>query len=136
MKEWHFFEKVYRVWVVFVICPPDEFKDFMNAVDFKHTDELNCENANGMCIRLNSENNTTGQNCYVVWLQEYETASLVHEIAHLVMHIFDDQGVKLSMDNTEGFAFYSEYWFNELTRVRKRLPNGRTPAQARRTKYA
>jgi hypothetical protein len=134
MIEWHFFEKVYRVWLVVVVCSPEEFKDFMQKTGYKYVEDLRCDSAKGMCIDVRPEDNDVNNNAYVMWFREWETSTLVHEISHLCMMIFDNQGVPLSRENTEAFAFYTEYWFNEISRTRKRLPQGRTPAQARKSR--
>lgn len=130
MRHWHFYEKVYRRWVVLMIGGFDEFKGELEANGFK---EMDCiEDAKGMCVELLPENNEAGQNCTIIWLKEYETATLVHEISHLVMMCFTQTSVPISRDNTEAFAFYMEYWFAEIQRIRRRFPDGRTPAQAKR----
>lgn len=130
MIQWHFYEKVYRRWVVVMVGTLDELKDELRAIEYKEVGELYA--AKGMCIELGEYNNTTGQNATIIWLREWETASLVHEIVHLVMMLFDQVQIPISRDNTESFSFYTEYWFSEIQRVRRRLPNGRSAAQARR----
>lgn len=130
MKEWHFFDKVYRRWVWLQVGPFEEFKASLDDVGFKFMDEL--RDGLGMTVKLSPDSTTTRQNLYVVWLSSWNISTLVHEITHLVLYIFDELGVPTGIENTEGIVFYTEYWFNEIQRTRKRLPNGRTPAQARR----
>lgn len=129
MKQWHFFDKVYRRWVVLMIGSLKEFRSELEANGYKELEHI--IEAKGMCVELMPENNTANQNCTIVWLNGYETATLVHELTHLVMMNFDQVGLSISRDNTEGFAFYMEFWFNEMMRARKKYPNGRTPKQAR-----
>lgn len=130
MKEWHFFDKVYRAWVVLVIGDFDSFKKFMTGTTYKHTDELH--DGAGYCIGLNSTNTTNGNDCCVIWLKRFESACLVHELSHLVMMVFDAKGVPIAQDNTESFAYYQEFWFNEIQRTRRKYPNGRSPKEARK----
>ena len=128
MKQWHFFDRVYRRWVVLHIGPLEEFKEEMNACEYTEMYELH--DAKGMCIELNETNSK--QKCCYIWLKEYESATLVHEITHLVMMQFDQVGVPISRDNTEAYAFYAEYWWTQIQRARKKWPNGSTPKDARK----
>lgn len=130
MKQWHFFDKVYRRWVVLFLGTLDEFKDELRLQKYHEVDEL--EDAKGMCIELTESNHDSGQKCTIIWMREWETATLVHEITHLVMMCFDQVGVPISRENTEGFAFYAEFWFNEIQRTRRRFPSGNEPKEARR----
>lgn len=130
MKEWHIFDKVFRRWVVFFIGSHVDFAAEMKANGYTEDTEWFKE-AKGACIELNASNNDKGQNATVIWLNEYETSTLVHEIAHLVMMLFDQVGVPISRDNTETFSFYSEFWFTQFQRVRRKYPNGNTPKDAR-----
>lgn len=130
MKEWHLYDKVFRRWVVYLIGPADEFIATLNANRFKEDTEWFSQ-AKGATVELNSDNNDNGQNVTIVWLLEYESATLVHEISHLVMMLFDQCGVPISRDNSETFAFYSEYWFTQMQRVRKKYPNGNKPKDAK-----
>lgn len=129
MKEWHFFDKVYRRWVVLFIGSFEDFKKELEANGYKDMEDL--QDCKGMCVDLLPENNTAGQNATIVWLKEWELATLVHEITHLVMMLFDQVLVPISRDNTESFAFYAEYWFTEITKARRKYPNGRTPKEAK-----
>lgn len=129
MTEWHFFEPVYRRWVVLMIGPFEDFKEEMRLSEYHYVDDM--LDAKGMCIDLNPTNNKAGQYAFVVWLKTFNEASLVHELSHLVMFCFTQIGVPISQDNTEAFAFYLEYWHTEMLKVRRRLPNGRSPTQAK-----
>lgn len=41
---------------------------------------------------------------------ETEVHYLVHEVVHLVMHIFTDRGIPINCDNEEIFAYHVDYW--------------------------
>lgn len=84
-----------------------------------------------MCITLNPENNETGNDAYVIWLQDTSDKTLVHEITHLVMMIFNDLLIPISLENTEAFAHYTEYWYTTIKKTRRRMPNGNTPRDAK-----
>ena len=122
MKIWHFFDKVYCKWVVFCVGSLEELKKFLDEGGYKYVDELKL--ARGCVVKLDETNNDINNRSYVVWLQQYTHADLVHELAHLVFFIFDDLGVPLSLENTEAHAFYLEHWFTEIQKVKKKYPNG------------
>lgn len=123
MKTWHFYEPVFRRWVVFMIGSYKEFRQELEDCKYKEMEYI--KDAKGMCIELNEETNDSGQNCTMVWLKKFEEATLVHELSHLVMFCLDQVGVPISRNNTETYAFYIEYWHTTILRTRKRLPNGR-----------
>lgn len=129
MKQWYFYDKVYRRWVVFHIGPFEELQKEMEDSNYIERQEL--RDAKGMCIELTYENSE--QYCCYLWLKEYESATLVHEITHLVMMQFDEVGVPISRENTETFAFYAEYWWTQIQRARKKWPNGNEPKDARKS---
>lgn len=127
MKQWHFYEKVFRRWTVLRIGTYQEFLDEMEASDYSERSEL--RDAKGMCVELTFENSS--QYCCYVWLKEYESATLVHELTHLVMMQLDEVGVPISRENTEAFAFYTEYWWTQMQRARRKWPNGNKPSDAK-----
>jgi len=129
MKQWHFYEPVFRRWVVLLIGSLEDFKQELEASQYKELDEIH--DAKGMCVELNEDTNDAGQYCTMLWLKEWETASLIHELSHMVMFQFDQVGVEISRGNTEPFAFYIEYWWTEINKVRRKYPNGRKPSQAK-----
>ena len=129
LLQWHFYEKVYRRWVVLFIGPVEKFSEEIKSNGYKDDVEW-FKGAKGAAVELGPHNNDKGQNATIIWLSEYETATLVHEIAHLVMMLFDQVGVPISRDNTESFSFYSEYWFTHIQRARKKYPKGNTPKDA------
>ena len=133
MRQWHFFDKVYRVWVTLVISTPEEFKSFMEDSEYNDLDSI--ENlvgvAQGAMVRVYPEDNSLGNNSTVIWLPKWDSGTLVHEISHLVMQVFDDCLVPISKDNTEVFAFYSEFWWNTINRTYRKYPNGNKPKDAR-----
>ena len=130
MNEWHIFDKVYRRWLVLLIGSEDKFIDNLKVNGYTDDTEW-FKDCKGACIELNSSNNTNNQNVTIIWLKEYETATLIHEIAHLVMMLFDQVGVPISRENTESFSFYSEYWFTQIQRLRRKYPKGNKPKDAR-----
>lgn len=133
MKQWHFFDKVYRVWVVLVISSPEDFLEFMKDseyTDLEFIEELTSM-AQGAMLRVLPEHNTLGNNSTIIWMPKWDSGTLVHEISHLVMQIFDDSLIPISKDNTEAFAFYSEFWWNSFNRTYKKFPNGNKPKDAR-----
>jgi hypothetical protein len=129
MKQWHFYDRVYRRWVCLFIGEFQEFYDDLKRDEFSELDLITP--AKGLTVELNDENNTAGQRCTIIWMPVYEAATLVHELAHLVMFQFDQIGIPISKENTEAFAFYQEYWWTEIQRARRKYPAGRPPKDAK-----
>lgn len=132
MIEWHFFDKVYRSWVTLVVGEPEDFYSFMERCGYKEMEALKEGSTTGWCIHLNSDNNDMGNDCFVVWMRKFEMGTFVHELTHLTMMIFDDKGVPVRGENTEAFAYYTEFWYNEITRARRRQPKGRPAKEAKK----
>lgn len=130
MKEWHFYDKVYRRWVCLFIGDYDKFYEDLKNDGYTGLEAV--EYAKGLCVELNDGNNSNNQRCTIIWMPVFETATLVHEITHLVMMQFDQVGVPISRDNTESFAFYTEYWFTEMLKARRKFPDGKPPKEAKR----
>jgi len=122
VKQWHFYDKVYRRWIVIFIGSKFEFKKEMSEIKFNGLDEID-DTSQGIHIRLDETNNDSGQRCHVIWLPRMELGTLVHELGHLVLSIFDTCGVNFDQ---ETFCFYQEFWFNEIRDVIKRNPRGRS----------
>jgi hypothetical protein len=128
MREWHFQERVYKRWVVLMIGTYEEFIAAMQKAKYKDVDEL--VRSGGYNIRLTYDNSDCTMT--VVWLPQFSGATLAHELVHLTMNVFDNAGVPIHYENEEGFAYYLEYWFREISRVYKKYPNGRTAAEAKK----
>ncbi|MCA9345847.1 hypothetical protein KC871_04520 [Candidatus Saccharibacteria bacterium] len=132
MKIWHFNERVYRRWVVLIEGSSEDFAKFLTDSGYKHTDELEPIVANGMCIQLTPENTDSSYDCFVVWLREWNLPTLVHEITHLVIAAMEQVNTPIHEATTEQVAYYTEYWFTEFQRVRRKCKNGRTVGEAKR----
>lgn len=128
MTEWHFEEKVYRRWVVLMVCPWEELVEEMRKAKYIYVDEM--IKAAGYNIRLSYDN--SDHNYTVIWMPKFSSSVLAHELVHLIMATFDRAGVPIGLENEEAFAFYMEYWFTEMNRVYRRYPNGRTAAEAKK----
>jgi hypothetical protein len=117
--ELHFFDEVYRVYVVYIICPRDRLKPLLREYGYKKdlVDELG-DSASGYCIQLNEETSMVkGQNCYIVWQQERHFPCLVHELTHLTMSVFDYHDIPLRIENQEVFCYYIEHWVKRIIEV-------------------
>lgn len=133
MTEWHFFEPVMRRWVTLFVGPGEEFQKLLDQMGYKDdVDEHEYTRATGCCIELTAQNNDSGNNCCLIWMAEWSLATLVHEITHLVMFQMSQVHFDVDRDHSEPYAFYVEYWFTTMQRVRRKYPNGRKPAQARK----
>lgn len=132
MKEWHFYDRVYRIWVTLCIGTIEELYLFLDNLGYKFTDEVKEEPPmNGYHIRIKLGDCTTDSNMSVIWMAKYSADTLIHELTHVVTRTFSDKGVPISDENTEAMAFYMEYWYHEMTRIRKRFPDGRPPKLAK-----
>lgn len=132
MIRWHFHDKHYRIWLLFVIGTGEELLELLEEIEYKETSEVQIKGAKGMLLEITPENNELKNDCYVLWLPKFDTAVLLHELAHLVMFVFRRVGVPMTIDNTEPFAFYQEFWYTEITRTRRRKPLGQKPKEARK----
>lgn len=123
LKGYHYFDKVYRQWVVIFIGPVDEFRKEMGSIGYPEDYIID---SNGMCINLNPDNNSMGNDSLVLWMKKFDRDTLVHEIVHLVMYVFDDLGIPISLENTESFAHYTEHWYREIQQLIKQYPKGKS----------
>jgi hypothetical protein len=126
MKVWHLYDKVYRAWVCIVVSSRDEFVDFIDGCGYKDMDFVRelVGGGQGAMMRITPADNEVGNNCVVVWMQQWRAATLVHEISHLTSQILSDCLVPVNHDNTEAIAFYSEFWWTEINRAKRRWPDG------------
>lgn len=117
--ELHFFDEVYRAYVIYVICPREQLRPLLKGYGYKEdlAEELR-DNASGYCILLDAETSTVkGQNCFVVWQRERHLPCLVHELTHLTMMIFDTHDVPIRIENQEVFCYYVEHWVKRITEL-------------------
>lgn len=132
MKQWHFYDKVYRIWVELMIGPIDKFYDELDLVGYQHINEVKQHHAHkGMMLRVYPEDCTSDTNMAFIWMKEFSLSTLIHEATHLMTITFDDKSIPMNHENTEAMAFYVEYWCHEIMAVRKRNPNGRSPKYAK-----
>lgn len=127
MTEWHLEEKVYKRWVVLMICPYEELLEELRKVEFTDIDDMTV--SAGYNIRLTPDNSKTSHT--IVWMPKFDEPNLVHELSHLVMATFSRAGVPITYENEEVFAYYLEYWFREMKRVHRKFPNGQDVKHAR-----
>jgi hypothetical protein len=133
VKQWHFYDKVYRIWLTLCIGSIDEFYDELDNVGYRNIEGVKARGIiKGYMIRVTPEECTTKSNLTFIWMAEFSMATLIHEVTHLVTRTFDDKGIPLSDDNTETVAYYMEYWFNEVQRARRKYPNGKRPSEAKK----
>lgn len=123
MKRWDLYEPVYRVALSFCVGDKDGLIDLLKDAGYKDFEWLN-EGASGHSIRLDPSNSTFGGNAQVIWMEKFETGMMVHEIVHLMTDTMDTKGVPIREENSEAMAYYVEYWFNKITRARRKHPDG------------
>ena len=52
---------------------------------------------------------------YILWCRNTkDVPTLVHELYHLCVAIFDTKGVPVNVDNDEAMAYYLAYWLSKL----------------------
>jgi len=128
MREWHFYDKVYRRWIVIFIGARKEMVKGLERDGFKEMDGIEdwINGAQGFHIQMDADNNDNGNRCHVIWMPKLDLGTLVHELGHMVMSIFETIGVIYGYNDQEVFTFYQEYWFNEITQTIKKYPKGRS----------
>lgn len=128
MKQWHFFDTVYRTYVIVIQGTAAQFDKFI-VDECGYTDdvrELNSDGSIGYCVELNADNNDRGNTAIVLWMKNGDLPCLVHELTHLVMFIFSDKGIPMHREATEVFAYYLEHWFIAATEAMRDSPRGHT----------
>ncbi len=98
MKKYTFYDKVYFADVLLTIGKTDGVLAASTQVETKQTKK-------GLNVR------------YHVHLDDAKDFyGLMHECIHLVKHIFIDRGVPFTVENDEGIAYYTMYWFKTMWR--------------------
>lgn len=122
--ELHFFDLVYRQYVIVLNCDFEKFQNFLkNDAGHNSPDEFRADSI-GYCVQMSEDNNDIGNTCLIMWLPDRTNfPTLVHEVTHLVHFIFGGCGVPTVQENTEAVAYYTEHWFNRITRVWESLEN-------------
>ena len=115
--ELHFFDEVYRVYLVFMVCPPEEVLRFCKDHDLKDPDSLNFDGSSGYTIVFNKDTCGDGSELTLPWMRERHLPCLVHELAHLTMMTFDQKDLPIRVENQEAFAYYIEHWVKRITEV-------------------
>lgn len=97
------------------------FEDFYKEMEKCGFDELHSVvDAKGLCVELNDGNNTEGERCTIMWLKQWDMATLVHETTHLVLALLEQLRIPSGRDNTEVVAYYFEYWYKTFVRAHKK----------------
>lgn len=58
-----------------------------------------------------------------LYLKELDHQTLVHELIHCVMYVFDYCWVTISYDNDEVFAYYFDYYYGMIIKKLKKKVN-------------
>lgn len=66
----------------------------------------------GRCIHV--EDVTDGCNYIIVYIENHEEDTVVHESVHAAWYILDCMGVELSADNHESLAYLTEWVYNQF----------------------
>lgn len=122
-------DNVYRVSLCVVVClDTSEWDEWLNSVGY--TDERHDHKSkSAMYYRLTPDNNKMKNNNSVIFLRNQDIATLVHELTHFVFNTLDEKGVPIRIENDEAFAYYIEYWVNEVRNEwsqARRLRKGRS----------
>jgi hypothetical protein len=57
----------------------------------------------------------TGDDHYIVWCREVkDVPTLIHELYHLCVKIFDIKGIPLTAENDEAMAYYLSFWVGKI----------------------
>lgn len=69
----------------------------------------------GVCFPLKYTNrNGESKKWYYVWSENDNFPAIAHEALHLVGYVFDEKGIEFSHKNSEGVAYYFEFWLNKF----------------------
>lgn len=115
--ELHFFDEVYRIYLVVMISSREDFKKFVIDQGFKDPESLNFEGSSGYTIVFDQNTADTKSLFTLIWMQERHIPCLVHELAHLTMITFNEKDVPIRIENQETFAYYIEHWVKRITEV-------------------
>lgn len=66
-------------------------------------------------MRIDGVNHKKGLSFNALYWDGISITDLAHEIAHLVMSIFQDRGIPISIENEEIFAYHTGYWMKVIT---------------------
>ena len=122
--ELHFFDLVYRQYLIVLNCDFAKFRKFLKDDAGHDSPEAFVEDSIGYLVQMSAENNDRGNTCLILWMPDRTNMpTLVHEITHLVHFVLDGCGVPTIRENTEAVAYYTEHWFNRITRVWESLEN-------------
>lgn len=114
------FEPVYRFDLLFVAgCSFDTAKIELGKSGIKNL-PLEMGNNTGCMINFCEQDfpEQVKGVVYFIWvksLRDYYT--LVHEIAHLIIKVFEEKGLAINSQTTEAFAFYQEFWTQKLWKL-------------------
>lgn len=133
--ELHFFDEVYRVYVVFLICSEEDAIKFCRGYGLKDVESLNFAGSSGYTIVFDEDTCDSDSRATLVWLRKRHLPCLVHELAHLTMITFGQKDIPIRAENQETFAYYIEHWVKRITEV-WRIPRTKAVGEKAKKKGA
>jgi hypothetical protein len=116
-------DPVYEAEIFLIIASHEELTDFLKTYDSDYPGEVE-HYALGKVIRGSRTNKNNWQTKeYFLWIRSfnfysYQYATLVHEVIHLAMMVFDRKGINIIKDDAnEAFCYYADYLFGEVMRA-------------------
>lgn len=114
VKEIHLFDKVYRnALTLFLADDPAEVDKFLDDIGFKG-DRIIHKNHQAAYYRIRLDENEAGNDGSMLWMKVKDIPCLVHELSHFIFQEFTEKAVPLTLENDEAFAYYLEFWTNEV----------------------
>lgn len=116
MKIKRIHEKVYNAHLLLIYdCKAKQAERYLHGHNIK-TDLTRCSGQMGTYTVKDGEEYE--QQRYYIYIEKgKEHATLIHELAHLVFVSLWDCGIRVTQETDEIFAYYLEWWFNQLWKV-------------------
>jgi hypothetical protein len=91
---------------------PEQVRLYLKEIGY--SGDVPEEFGEGWYCRIKPKDNNKNLNFSFIWVRQRKLATLIHELTHLVMNTFEERQVPIGYENDEAFAYYLEFWFNEV----------------------
>jgi hypothetical protein len=76
----------------------------------------------------------SGDDHYIVWCRELkDVPTLIHELYHLCVKIFDAKGIPLTAENDEAMAYYLSFWVGKILPLIEKCQEAKAKKKAMKT---
>lgn len=123
MHKYKIKDPVYEAQIFLIMASHEELTEFLKHYDSDYPSQTD-HYAIGKVIRASRTNKRNWQiKEYFLWIESfdyhsYQYQTLVHEVIHLAMMVFDMKGVTNYKDDAnEAFCYYADYLFGEFMKA-------------------